>query len=499
MNLQDAAIATNRFGLGARPGEMRAIAADPRGWLKAQLKPENAPPAAIAALPTTVDASGSFGIWLRSIGITAAGAVGLYEKNAQASSMGAGAKMGAPGLPEGTSIEQSFIRTLGPVYMQAVKARVSAATQTDRPFFERLVHFWGNHFTISGTKPSAFALAAPFERDVVRAKCMGPFRNLLVASCKHPGMLTYLDNQLSIGPNSFLAKNPRLLPPYLRERMQGLNENLGREILELHTLGVRSGYSQADVTSLSKVITGWTVQRQSTIGEPSGTDAGDPAVSMFRFLRAAHEPGPKTVLGKVYNQDGLAQGEAVLGDVARHPATARFIASKLVRHFVADEPPNQAVERVAQIFRDSEGDLPAVCAGIVDLPEAWDPVPRKFKPPEDYLTSALRALNDNPALAGKQLVAILDRMGQRPYYAAGPNGWADVESEWLGPDAVWKRVEWADAWAKVVADAQFDPGAIAADALGSALTATTLRAIKQAESPAQGLALFLTAPEFQRR
>jgi uncharacterized protein (DUF1800 family) len=498
MSLEDAVIAANRFGLGARPGQLRVIAADPRGWLKAQLAPEAEPPAPLAALPSTAEASGAFNAWLKSIGITAASASGLYRRSGQTSAMGGGAAMGAPGLPPGVSIEQSFIKTLGPGYAQAVKARMQVAVTTERPFQERLIRFWGNHFTVSASKPDVLPIAGVFERDVVRSRCMGPFRDLLLASCKHPGMLVYLDNYISIGPNSFLAHNPGVLPPYLREILRGLNENLGREILELHTLGVRSGYTQADVVSLSKIITGWMV-RQRDGHELLESAAGDDASSVFIFRGLAHEPGPQTLLGKTYEQHGVGQGEAALSDIAHHPATARFLAGKLVRHFVADDPPPAAVDRIAGVFQATGGDLRAVSSALVDLPEAWAPAPRKFKPPEDYVTSALRALNAHDNFTGPQLIGLLERMGQRPFGPIGPNGWSDVEGEWIGPDAVWKRLEWADALAKGVGNAAFDPVAIAQEALGPALSPPTLRAIRQAESPAQGLALFLAAPEFQRR
>ena len=498
MSLLDAAIAANRFGLGARPGELRAIAGDPRGWLKAQIAPETAPPAPLAALPSTEAATGAFNRWLASIGLTPASASGLYDKRGGVAAMGGGAAMGAPGLPPGVSIEQSFARTLGPGYAQAVAARMDVAVSTGRPYFERLVRFWGNHFTLSASKPNAFPIAGIFERDVVRPRCTGHFRDMLLASCKHPGMLIYLDNYISVGPNSVIARNPALLPPYLREILKGLNENLGREILELHTLGVRSGYTQADVTSLARIITGWMV-RQREGAERMAGGGGDDASSMFIFRSAAHEPGAQTLLGRTYPQAGLAQGEAAMGDLARHPATAHFIAGKLVRHFVADEPPPAAVERIAGVFRDTEGDLGAVATALVDLPEAWVPDQRKFKPPEDYITSALRAMGGRVPLTGPQLIALLGRMGQRPFYAPGPDGWADISGEWISPDAVWKRVEWADALAKGVADAKIAPALLAQEALGPTLTPATLHAITLAESPAQGLALFLTAPEFQRR
>jgi uncharacterized protein (DUF1800 family) len=495
MTLQDGAIAANRFGLGARPGEIRAIAGDPRGWLKAQLTPEAAPPAPIAALPSTQAATQAFDVWLATTGISPANAAGIYQK---AGAMGGGGAMGAPGLAQGVSIEQSFVRTLGPAFAQAVQARMQAAVSTDRPFFERLVRFWGNHFTVSGSQPTAFPIVGIFERDVVRPRCTGRFGDMLLASCKHPGMLIYLDNYISIGPDSVIARNPWVLPAYLREIMKGLNENLGREVLELHTMGVRSGYTQADVTTLATIITGWMVRQRDGRERLEGENGRD-ASSMFIFRAAAHEPGAQLLLGKTYAQGGVAQGEAALSDIAHHPATAAFIATKLVRHFVADDPPPAAVERIAAVFQDTGGDLRAVSAALVDLPQAWDPAARKFKPPEDYLTSALRAMNGKPDLSGQQIIALLDRMGQRPFFAPGPNGWADIEGQWIGPDAIWKRVEWADALAKAVADAKFDPSVLAQEALGPSLTPATLRTIRLAESPAQGLALFLTAPEFQHR
>jgi uncharacterized protein (DUF1800 family) len=312
---------------------------------------------------------------------------------------------------------------------------------------------------------------------------------MLLASCRHPAMLIYLDNYLSIGPNSFLAGHPEYLPAYLRERMRGLNENLGREILELHTLGVRSGYTQADVTSLAKIITGWSIYGQRD--RPANGDT-------FHFIRPAHEPRSQTLLGKTYDADGEAQGRMALIDLARHPATARHLATKLARHFIADTPPPPAVDRIAAAFAGSQGDLRVTARALVESPEAWVLAPVKMKPPEDYLVSTLRALG-GPPLNGRQLFALLDRMGQRPFWPPGPDGWSDVEEGWIGADPVWKRVEWASALARGYAAADIDPAKIAEAAIGPGLSAATLRAVRGAETPAQGLALFLVSPEFQRR
>ena len=305
MSLEQAAIAANRFGLGARPGEIKSIAGDPRGWLLAQLQPEPATPAQLAALPSTAQAAGEFTTWLTSINLFKDGApTGLYRDPVRAASItgtetgpraGSAMSSGAGAQPLG--VEQSYIRYFAPGFEEAVEARFTVATTTDRPFFERLSRFWANHFTISAAKPEIIALAPIFERDVVRPNVCGRFEDMLLASCRHPGMLIYLDNYLSIGPDSPLARHPEFLPPYLRERMKGLNENLGREILELHTLGVRSGYTQADVTTLAKIITGWSVYgprdqaprtaTDSSISSTSPTSrAADPAGQDLRRARA---------------------------------------------------------------------------------------------------------------------------------------------------------------------------------------------------------------------
>jgi uncharacterized protein (DUF1800 family) len=493
MALHDAVIAANRFGLGARPGELKAIAGDPRGWLKSQLTPENALPAPLAALPSTTDDAGAFRRWIQEAGLE--GSVEAYGKagslkpaadGSMADGM-AGARAGTPASRPGFSVEQSFIAFFGPRYDAALAARFQVAVASERPFFERMTHFWGNHFTVSAAKPATQAMPPSFERDVARRHAMGRFEDMLLASCKHPGMLVYLDNYTSVGPNSVVVRNPMLVPAGLRAVLKGLNENLAREILELHTLGVHGGYTQADVTTLAKIITGWSLrQRPGANGD------------LFQFVAAAHEPGTQVLLDQTFRQDDVMQGVAALKMLAAHPSTARFLATKLTRHFVADDPPPEAVGAIAKVYLDTDGDLAAICSALVDLPQAWDPTPRKMKPPEQYLISASRALGGLP-LTGRQLSAVLGRMGQRPYYAQGPNGWPDTEGEWVGPDPVWKRLEWATAMAKGAATAQIDPVAIAASALGETVTQPTLQAIRRAESPSQGLAILLVSPEFQRR
>jgi uncharacterized protein (DUF1800 family) len=514
MSLQDAAIAANRFGMGARPGDLKQIAGDPRGWLKAQLTAETSVPAPMAALPGTKDDVTAFQRWIVASGLIKS--VGAYQRATAPGAAHPGGNMmagAAPAMAGGAapdtspaaadfsatrvikvgdpdfSVEKSFVAWFGPRYVQAVAARVNVAVDTDRPYFERLARFWGNHFTVSSAKPLTQAIPPSFERDVARRHAMDSFGAMLKASSQHPGMLLYLDNYLSVGPNSLLVGHPALMPAAFREQLKGLNENLAREILELHTLGVRSGYTQQDVTTFAKVITGWTIKPQGGVGGETG---------MFNFVGALHEPGAQTLLGARYEAGGVKQGEAVLDTLAHHPATARFIATKLVRHFVADDPPPAAVERVAKVFADTGGDLKAVSACLVDLPEAWTPGPVKVKPPEDYVVSVVRALG-GPRLTGVQLTALFTRMGQRPYYAPGPNGWSDIGDDWIGPDPIWKRLEFASAVGASMANAGRNPNTVAEDVLGPTLTRATRDAIAKAESPAQGLAMLMVSPEFQRR
>src|SRR5258706_2824525 len=243
------------------------------------------------------------------------------------------------------------------------------ALASDIGFVERLVWFWSNHFCISADKiPS---MTGAYEREAIRPHVLGRFADMLLAVESHPAMLFYLDNSASIGPNSVAGIN----------RSRGLNENLAREILELHTLGVRSGYSQDDVTRFAYVLTGWTFL------EPGNPKNG----GEFVFIPRLHEPGAQEVVGKTYADGGVAQGRAVLADLARHPATATHIATKLARHFVADEPPPALVTRLAQRFRDTDGDLKEMAKALVAAPETWSPSRAKLKRPSERLMAMARA------------------------------------------------------------------------------------------------------------
>ncbi len=496
MSLRNAAIATNRFGLGARPGEIREIQGDPRGWLIEQLVPEQALPNELAALPNTAANHRAFGLWAiqyasQDGGRNVPGFI-LDRVRAQVEAVLVnpdGNKLGA---------EESLTTTFQARNQTAIEARFAVAVRTRRPFRERLMRFWANHFTVSTRKASAITMPPSFERDVARAHVVGTFHDMLMTSSKHPAMLHYLDNSYSIGPNSDWGRNPDQAPTLpVIGRLTGLNENLAREILELHTLGVNGGYSQSDVRAFALAITGWQVRRARSLRERRAA-AHWTAEEMFAFNKDAHEPGPQTVLGEVYDQEGAAQGEAILKRLSTHPATARFVAAKLVRHFVADDPPASIVEQVAKAFLDSEGDLRTTCVALVNSPDVWVTDLPKFKRPEEYLISAARALG-LPPLKGSVLDRLLTDMGQPPYAPPGPDGWSDRSADWQGPDQLWKRLEWANKVSLEIGDATLAPVDIAREAIGPYLSQKTEQIISQAASPTQGTALMLVSPEFLYR
>ena len=263
-------------------------------------------------------------------------------------------------------------------YRAEALARLQRAVIADCGITERLVAFWSNHFCISANKGELARIwAGSFEREAIRPHVLGRFSDMLKAVEQHPAMLFFLDNQQSLGPDSRAGQN----------RKRGLNENLAREIMELHTLGVGSGYSQEDVTSLARIITGWTFAgRQGQLGTPGG----------FIFNANAHQPGPQQLLGKIYEDDGVAQGEAALADIARHPATAKFIAGKFARHFVADEPSPALVARLQDVFTKSDGDLKAMTLALVDSDEAWQAPLTKLRSPYEFLVATGRLLARNP-------------------------------------------------------------------------------------------------------
>jgi uncharacterized protein (DUF1800 family) len=462
-------IAANRYGLGARPGELKAIGGDPRAWLAAQVKGSRRLPDAVKQLPSSA----------KVFGIYAQGQEERRDKRKQPPSEAEAAKRAVAGIRE----------QLAPLYLDQVAVRYRLAMQTEEPFRERLVHFWANHFAVSADKPQVIALAGTLENEAIRPHLAGRFVDMLLAVESHPAMILYLDNQASIGPHSKLATRAEKRARNA-DRKLDINENLAREILELHTLGVHGGYSQADVTAFARALTGWSIGGNR--GPLSEGESGE-----FEFREVVHEPGAQMILGKRYAEDDIAQPRAILNDLARHPATATHVATKLVRHFVADDPPVDAVEHVARAFRDSNGDLPTVHLSLISLSQVWSNPAPKFKTPHDFVVSTFRMFDFVPT-EPRQVAAPFELLGQRPYSPGSPAGWADTAARWDGPDALLKRIEWADAIGQRVG-ARYQPLDLGAQALGESLKEVTRTAIARAASAAQGVTLLLASPEFQRR
>lgn len=459
-----AAIAANRFGLGARPDELRAIGTDARGWLHAQLE---GPPATIAEADLRSSAD------ILAEGLKLRRKIREERKSAAAEADGAVPKIG---------------ELLRPIYVTEVTARFRQSVATDRPFIERLTHFWTNHFAVSVDKNLLLGLAGSFEREAIRPHVLGNFTTMLLAVEQHPAMLLYLDNHMSVGPNSEAAWH---VSRRHIERKVGINENLAREILELHTLGVGGGYTQADVTTFAQVITGWSVGG----GDGKLFERGVPG--RFLFRADIHEPGSKTVLGRRYPEMGYEQGVSVLRDLGRHPATARFIATKLARHFIADDPPALAVDRLTHAFTSSGGDLRTVYRALIDSPEAWQEPLAKFKTPSDYVVSSFRGL-DIPVDTGRSPLAPFELLGQRTYNPGSPAGWPDRSADWAGASALLKRIEWADSVGQRLGNRR-DASDLAPRLLGATLTTQTRTAVARASSGAQAVTLLLASPEFMRR
>ncbi len=461
-----AAIAANRFGLGARPEDATGIGADPTDWLRAQLtgrEPES------SGTPESAQT------------LIRIGELQLARRVSQA------ARSRGNEPPE---VSQEAIREytqfIGGEYRAQAVRRSVAAIRSEQPFRERLVQFWANHFAVSTDKQPIGAIAGHYENEAIRPHVTGNFLDMLRAVERHPAMILYLDNQASIGPDSRAAK----LASRFRDREFGLNENLAREILELHTLGVDGGYAQADVTEFARVLTGWSVGSDN--GPLRGGEPGE-----FHFRSRVHEPGSKTILGKRYAEDGLDEGEAVLTDLARHPSTARHIATKLARHFVADEPPAALIERLTAAFLETDGELMPVYEALIDAQESWVEPLAKYKTPNDYVISALRALDFVPERE-QQVLAVMTQLGQPPLRPGSPAGWPDTAAHWNGGDALLKRIEWVSAIGRAAGNA-VDPVELGDRILGPVLGEHSALGIARAESASQGLAMLLAAPEFQRR
>jgi uncharacterized protein (DUF1800 family) len=477
----EAALALHRFGLGPRAGSIAAIATDPRGALLAELDRAGAGPLADADLLTSGEAARAAFAYRQAVQEAR-----RTERAARQADAAAPKAQSAGGAPPGTKPTDQPAsppprRSAGPgvpqqIYLDEAKARINAALGAEIGFVERLVWFWSNHFCVSADKGIVRPICGAYEREAIRANVLGRFGDMLLAAESHPAMLVYLDNARSIGPDSIAG---------VRQK-RGLNENLAREILELHTLGVRSVYTQQDVTRFANVITGWSFVPFRR----------DPARGgEFEFNPRMHQPGSQTVIGKSYADAGVEQGRAVLAALARHPATAKHVATKLARHFVADEPPPALVERLTKRFLATQGDLKEVAKALLTSPEAWEAPRTKLKRPGEWIIGALRAAGVRPAEIGPVMQAH-NLLGEPLWRPSAPKGFADDSAPWL--DGLTQRLDIANQFARR-AGGEADPREVFEEAIAPLASAETRQAITRAESRPQALALLFMAPEFQRR
>ncbi|HEY3812030.1 MAG TPA: DUF1800 family protein [Caulobacteraceae bacterium] len=483
-----AAIAATRFGLGAKPGEIDAATPDPKAWLIAQIRPTGADQPQ-GQLPNSRDQLLALASYRQDRKEAKADGV-VLPKAAKRAAAAQTAMADTPGMtaaaPPAMSPDAERQAAMLKTELKTVRdeagdeflARARLGAATDASFRERWALFWFNHFTVSAVKLESAVVTGPFEREAIRPRVFGRFEDLLVASSTHPAMLLYLDQARSAGPDSLGGRTRKL----------GLNENLAREIMELHTVGADAGYTQADVTEFARALTGWSV------GGPKDAVRGFDGRYLYRA--AIHEPGGREIMGRNYGDSGEAQARAVLHDLAADPRTAKRISRKLAIHFVADDPPQALVDRLSNAWMKSGGQLDVVARALVEAPEAWDPDARKFKTPYELVVSGYRACGVQPTKM--QHLAILTALGQKPFSPPSPKGWSDEAADWATSDGVIKRLEWAKGFSAVVGPL-VDPVATAKSSLGARLSDRTATAVARAESRPEALALLLMSPEFQRR
>ena len=349
---------------------------------------------------------------------------------------------------------QGGVGTQNRILDELTQAKLLRTILSERQLQEVMTDFWFNHFNVFAPKDSDQWYTTSYERDVIRPHALGKFRDLLLATAQSPAMMVYLDNWLSIGPNS-LVNGVDPAKPNSKPGKRGLNENYGREVMELHTLGVKGGYTQADVTSLSAILTGWSVDRPH-LGGP------------FLFDLKKHEPGPKHWLGYTIDETGnvsgqpiapalvqaitrangppgMKQGIAALVALAASPQTAHFLSFKLAQRFVADDPPSTLVDRLATVYLGSDGDLRTVLRALIQSPEfnSHRYFRNKVKTPEEFLASAFRATLTDPQNPGA-LAARLNDMGEPLYRALPPTGYYVTADHWMNTQSLLARLNFAD-------------------------------------------------------
>src|SRR5215208_3757160 len=447
----EAVLALHRFGMGPRPGSIAAIEADPRGALIAELDRPAISELAAANLPSSAKAyravTDAFAKRQAKAIVAKKEQDAKRLQMAEASAMMEGA---APGTGDmAAKMAAEAVPDPGrPIYLEEARIRTAAAFAAEIGFVERLVWFWSNHFCVSADKIRS--MSGAYEREAIRPHVLGRFTDLLLAAEGHPAMLFYLDQTVSMDATATAGIN----------RTRGLNENLAREILELHTLGVRTGYTQDDVIGFANILTGWTLVPPGDNPEHGGE---------FTFNPRLHEPGAQKVQGKSYDDETVEQGRAVLRDLAANPATATHVATKLARYFIADTPPPALVEKMAKAFLDTGGDLKQVArVRATGLTQA-DPM----------------RYTDGQVLLGEPL--------WRP---PSPKGFPDDEASWI--DGMGRRLDVANNFAERIAG-RTDPQEVIETVLGSQVSPEVKQAVGRAESRQQALVLLVMSAEFQRR
>jgi uncharacterized protein (DUF1800 family) len=473
----EAVLALHRFGMGPRPGSIAAIESDPRGALIAELDRPSATEIAASSLPSSAKAYRA--VTDANAKRQARAIIAKKEQDAKRQQMAEAASMTegtAPGSDEmaAKTAAETIPDPGRAIYLEEARVRIAAALGTEIGFVERLVWFWSNHFCISANKIRS--MSGAYEREAIRPNVLGRFTDLVLAAEGHPAMLFFLDQTISMGANSTAGIN----------RTRGLNENMAREILELHTLGVRTGYTQDDVIGFANVLTGWTLVPPGDNPEHGGE---------FTFNPRLHEPGAQKVLAKSYEDETVEQGRAVLRDLATQPATATHVATKLARHFIADAPPPALVESMAKTFLDTGGDLKEVARTMLSTSEAWSGPPAKLKRPGEWVVGMVRAagltqadparFTDGQALLGEPL--------WRP---TSPKGFPDDEASWI--DGMGRRLDVANNFAERLSG-QVDPQDVIETVLGSSVSPEVKQAVGRAESRQQALVLLFMSAEFQRR
>ncbi|MEM9433852.1 MAG: DUF1800 domain-containing protein [Pseudomonadota bacterium] len=367
-------------------------------------------------------------------------------------------------------------------WLRAILAR---RLETQDGFRERLTHFWADHFTAIGKTSVLRQMHAPYVEEAIRPRLTGRFRDMLSAVVRHPMMLAYLDQMRSVGPNSLAAQRS--------SRLNGLNENLARELLELHTLGVGGPYDQNDVRQLAELLTGLSYSPENG----------------FSFRRGMAEPGPETILGKRYGggRAQLSDIEDALEDLAAHPTTARHLARKLAVHFIGEAADPGMIEAMALAYLQQDGRLEALYVAMLSHPAAWRvAAPGNVRPPLDFVIASLRALN----IRAEQIDVIRPRdvlngfvrplalMGMTWERPPGPDGWPENDNEWITPQRHAARVQWAMSVPEKLADPMPDPRQFLQTALARPASDALVFAAAAAESRAAGVGIILSSPEFQR-